>query len=857
MDPIFAASLKIDLGVDPEASFRETVPSDRAAGDVANQHAFAEHLAGRRLEPRLPSVGVSKETSAAARAVAAGLGLSEGKWAAVFAGGIANVSVKAWPTERFAEVVVWLQARKIPVLLLAHVAEAALVEQVAAGAAKLGGTRPKTWLGRDGELPLLAGLLKESLLYVGNDTGALHIAGAVGRPVVGIFGGGHWPRFRPAAAQAVSIVQPLPCFGCNWDCHFGDGPCVKTIPAFDVVQGIERVLGAGQRPLDAVVESHALSPESVQLIASLTPGVLALKRSRVDRQHKIEELKAETDFKDVEIADLKRAAEDRKREMESIKAELEQECADKTKEIEEKDVEIADLKRAAEDRKTEMESIKAELEQECADKDKEIAELKAEADTKDTEIGELKAVCDEREALIIKLDGHIKDFQKSAAETQAHVANIEAEKARIAAVLAKLPADAETWSTAFGHKDVHIFNIEAALRAREEEIAALKAAVANYAAGYGGLEQAKHYAALLAQKEAVIRDLHRICLEREGVINTLAAGGTVPREGLGARWAALRLGLREKVWNRAGQWLHRKFITGYWMQIGTLRQYEPRPIRWDRRLARAGVPDSALPAMGIVTPSYGQPKFVESTMLSVLNQNYPRLLYVVQDGGSPDSSPEIIARYASRLRHWQSAPDSGQADAIRKGFSQIEGELSPTDVMAWFNSDDLVAPRALRFVASHFARHPDVDVVYGHRIIIDEADREVGRWIMPRHEPASIEWIDYVPQETLFWRKRAWDLAGGIDPAFQFALDWDLLARFHAAGCRVVRLPYFLGCFRIHPEQTTSHAIHTTGAEEMSRIRRRFHGAGEDDPDMIERHARSTRTRGVLTARLLASGIRW
>jgi ADP-heptose:LPS heptosyltransferase len=857
VDPIFAASLKIDLGVDPAAAFKETVAADPAAGDVENQQAFAEYLVGRKLEPRLPAVEVSKETSASARSVAAKLGLSEGKWAAVFAGGVANVSVKAWPTERFAEVVVWLQARKIPVLLLAHESEAALVEQVAEGAAKLGVSRPKSWLGKDGELPLLAALLKESLLYVGNDTGAMHMAGAVGRPVVGIFGGGHWPRFRPSAAQAVSVVQPLPCFGCNWDCHFGDGPCVKTIPAFDVIQGIERVLGAGTRPLNAVVESHALSPESVELIAKLTPGVLALKRSRVDRQHKIEELKAETDFKDTEIADLKRAAEERKTEMESIKAELEEECADKTKEIEEKDVEIADLKRAAEERKTEMESIKAELEEECAEKDKEIAELKAEADTKDTEIGELKAVCNEREALIIKLDGHIKDFQKSAAGTQAHVANLEAEKARIAAILAKLPEDAETWSTAFGHKDVHIFNIEATLRSREEEVAALKAAVANYASGYAGLEQAKHYGLLLAQKEAVIRDLHRICLERDAVIQTLAAGGTVPREGLGARWAAFSHNVHEKVWKRARRWLHQKVISEHWMQIGTLRQYEPRPIQWDRRLAKAGVPDADLPTMGIVTPSYGQHKFVESTMLSVLNQNYPKLLYVVQDGASPDSSPEIIARYASRLRHWQSAPDSGQADAIRRGFSQIEAELLPTDVMAWFNSDDLVAPRALRFVASYFARHPDVDVVYGHRIIIDDADRDVGRWIMPRHDPASLEWIDYVPQETLFWRKRAWDLAGGIDPTFQFALDWDLLARFHAAGCRIVRLPYFLGCFRVHPEQKTSHAIHTTGAEEMSRIRRRFHGAGEDDPAMIERHARGTRTRGVLTARLLASGIRW
>jgi glycosyltransferase involved in cell wall biosynthesis len=258
-----------------------------------------------------------------------------------------------------------------------------------------------------------------------------------------------------------------------------------------------------------------------------------------------------------------------------------------------------------------------------------------------------------------------------------------------------------------------------------------------------------------------------------------------------------------------------------------------------------------------VTPSFAQPAFLESTMLSILNQDYPKLLYVVQDGASGDASSEIIARYAPRLRHWASEPDKGQADAVRKGFAHIEPELGPDDVMAWFNSDDLVAPRALRFVASYFAAHRDVDVVYGHRIIIDDADREIGRWIMPRHEKDSIEWIDYVPQETLFWRKRAWDVAGGIDPSFQFALDWDLLARFRQADCRIVRLPYFLGCFRVHAQQKTSQVIHTTGAQEMSLIRSRFHGPEKDNAANIERHARRIRFRGALAARLQAAGIRW
>ena len=128
---------------------------------------------------------------------------------------------------------------------------------------------------------------------------------------------------------------------------------------------------------------------------------------------------------------------------------------------------------------------------------------------------------------------------------------------------------------------------------------------------------------------------------------------------------------------------------------------------------------------------------------------------------------------------------------------------------------------------------------------------------MPRHHPETLAWIDYVPQETMFWRKRAWDLAGGIDPSFQFALDWDLLARFQQAGCRMRRLPYFLAAFRVHAAQKTSQDIHTTGADEMARIRSRFHGERQDDFATINRFARRTRFRGALVARLLALGIRW
>jgi GT2 family glycosyltransferase len=293
------------------------------------------------------------------------------------------------------------------------------------------------------------------------------------------------------------------------------------------------------------------------------------------------------------------------------------------------------------------------------------------------------------------------------------------------------------------------------------------------------------------------------------------------------------------------------------MQIGILKHYEPRPLKWDPRVPRARLPADRLPRIAIVTPSYNQAHFLATTLTSVLRQDYPHLLYVVQDGGSTDRSVEVIKREAARIYHWESARDNGQADAIRQGFKHVADHLGPNDLMAWLNSDDLLGPRTLHAVAKYFVEHPDVDVVYGHRIIIDETDRDIGRWVMPPHDNTALEWIDYVPQETLFWRKRAWDRVGGLDPTFQFALDWDLIARFQQAGMKLVRLPWFLGAFRVHAAQKTSQQIHTLGHEEMTRIRASLHGGVVNiDHRKIEHYAHRTRVEGALCSRLADLGIR-
>ncbi|MBM3852929.1 MAG: glycosyltransferase, partial [Verrucomicrobia bacterium] len=779
-DAFFATRLRTHLGLDPATAFTETVAFPADEPDWRRNLRLATALLGSPVEPRAPTL---RPPDADAASVISGYGLAPGRYAVCAAAGFANVRLKTWPPDRFATVLAHLRDHHgLPTLLVGHAAEADHLRAIPGAAA--------CWLGRDGNLPLLAALLARSALFLGNDTGAMHLAAAAGVPVVAVFGGGTWPRFVPAARRGVALVHPLPCFGCDWDCAFGDAPCVGAVTAADVIAALDRTLATAT--FEVCTVDH-VSAETRAAMAAAAATHRARRTDHLARQHKLEELTQLDLEKDAEILA--------------------------------KDAEIQ-RKHAA---LTEREAAVAE---------------------KEREIAALKGVCDEREKTIFILDGHVRHFQ---AENN----QLTADQAIAHRTLAALPADAAHSARVIADQLVHIRNLEALRQQHEERLADLEAAQANRAAGLHDLEQAKHYGRLLSAKEAVIQALSRGLAQRDDLLGQIGAESTSATARLRVWWLALRLRLRERCRDPLAAWLFHRVVEKHWMQIGVLRHYDPRPLAWDRRLPRPRLPAARLPRLAVVTPSFGQERFLERTLRSVLDQEYPGLLYVVQDGGSRDRSPEIIARHAGRLRHWESAPDRGQADAVHRGFAHVAGDLAPDDVMAWLNSDDLLGPGTLRFVGDYFATHPAVDVIYGHRIIIDDEDGEVGRWILPRHNPATLEWIDYVPQETLFWRKRAWDLAGGIDPSFQFALDWDLLARFQLAGCRVVRVPYFLGAFRVHAEQKTSQAIHTTGADEMRRIRTRFHGERQDDFASIDRHARHARFWGAITSRLLALGLRW
>jgi glycosyltransferase involved in cell wall biosynthesis len=248
----------------------------------------------------------------------------------------------------------------------------------------------------------------------------------------------------------------------------------------------------------------------------------------------------------------------------------------------------------------------------------------------------------------------------------------------------------------------------------------------------------------------------------------------------------------------------------------TFEQYPPRPLNPAEFPPAPALP-ADVPRIAIVTPSYNHARFLNATIDSILAQNYPNLHYHVQDGASNDGTLELLKSRGDRIS-WRSEPDRGQSHAINLGFAGVG-----SDIMAYLNSDDALLPGTLAYVANFFATRPDVDIVYGHRVFIDSDGQEIGRAVLPPHDGKTIKYADYIPQETMFWRRRVWQALEAIDENFHYALDWDFILRAQAAGFGFARLPRYLACFRIHDEQKTA-ATYDVGVKEMQVLRLRYLG---------------------------------
>jgi glycosyltransferase involved in cell wall biosynthesis len=204
------------------------------------------------------------------------------------------------------------------------------------------------------------------------------------------------------------------------------------------------------------------------------------------------------------------------------------------------------------------------------------------------------------------------------------------------------------------------------------------------------------------------------------------------------------------------------------------------------------------PLVSIITPSLNQAQFLEATIESVLDQDYPNLEYIIVDGGSSDGSLEIIQRYSNRLSWWVSEKDLGQTDAINKGFARAKGEI-----LAWLNSDDTYRPNAVSEAVEYLSHKPEVGMVYGNADFINHNGNIIGRFPAAQTDYKRLRrGYVHIPQQASFWRAELWNKVGPLDPSFYFAMDYDLWVRL-ARLAKVEYIPRLWANFRLHSSGKT------------------------------------------------------
>lgn len=228
--------------------------------------------------------------------------------------------------------------------------------------------------------------------------------------------------------------------------------------------------------------------------------------------------------------------------------------------------------------------------------------------------------------------------------------------------------------------------------------------------------------------------------------------------------------------------------------------------------------DPSLPLISIVTPSYNQGSYLAETIESVLTQDYDNLEYHVVDGGSTDTSIEILESYGERVS-WISEPDKNTEDAVKKGFLRSKGEI-----FASLASDDVYEKGALKKVAEIFANDPEVVLVYGRCNYIDSNSELIGECPTEPFDSDYLAVYNFIAQPSAFFRRSSYEAVGGISLDLVQASDYDLWIRL-TKNRKVVYLPEFLSRYRLHDAAKTL-GFHDPCAkfEEYIRLTSKYYG---------------------------------
>jgi len=208
------------------------------------------------------------------------------------------------------------------------------------------------------------------------------------------------------------------------------------------------------------------------------------------------------------------------------------------------------------------------------------------------------------------------------------------------------------------------------------------------------------------------------------------------------------------------------------------------------------------PKISIITPVFNNVRYIEDCILSVINQKYPNLEYIVIDGGSNDGTVQIIEKYASQLAYFISEKDQGQTQALNKGFVKATG-----DVFAWINADEEYLPDTLHRVGEAFLKAPNLDFYYGQRIIVNSEKREIGRkrWVSMHPKWHLLYRMSVLPTDASFWSARAHRLTGSLDEENfpRLSMDYDWLLRLSCNVKRWKRTSTYLSKYTERPDRVT------------------------------------------------------
>ena len=255
----------------------------------------------------------------------------------------------------------------------------------------------------------------------------------------------------------------------------------------------------------------------------------------------------------------------------------------------------------------------------------------------------------------------------------------------------------------------------------------------------------------------------------------------------------------------------------------------------------------SLPLVSVVTPSFNQARYLEQTLRSVLEQEHPRIEYIVVDGASQDGSVDIIRNHEGKLAYWVSEKDSGQAEAINKGLARANGEI-----VAWLNSDDYYLPGAVSSAVKAFELNPDAALVYGDMLAVDENGRTTNLMKYGQFSLPDLLCFQIIGQPSVFFRRDALEKAGLLDTTFHFLLDHHLWIRIAQQG-RIMHVPQVWSAARYHAE-----AKNVAKAAEFGREAFRILEWAKNQPELaetvtgVERRARASAHR--VDARYLLDG---